>query len=171
MIDRRFLTVAFLLLGGSQAFGQIPKSGARAVAGAAPIELVEVTRLSDPYMPPLPSDDRYHPLTAQPPPAFDPDAKYGFRNPGGVGRVREFYPPGNVFERGDDRVRTARFDNGPTATSRQYQMMAQRIGNERARTLNSQISAYGRPLNFGWGYGSGYGFGGSGYGYGSRFPY
>ena len=165
MIDRRFLTLAFLLLGGSQAFGQTAKSGVR--TAAAPAEAVEVTRLSDPYMPSAASDDRYRPLTAQPPAPYDPDAEYGFRNPGGVGRVREFYPPGNVFERGDARVRTARFDEGPAATSRQYQMMAQRVGNERTRTLNSQIAAYGRPLNFGFGYGYGLG----GYGYGSRFPY
>lgn len=166
MIDRHFLALALLLLGRSQAFGQTTRAGDQA---ALPSETFMVTRLSDPYMPPLPSDDRYRSLTAPPLPAYDPDAVYGFRNPGGVGRVREFYPPGNVFERGDDRVRTARFDNGPTATSRQYQMMSQRIGNERTQTLNAQISAYGRPLNFGLGYGSGFGLGG--YGYRSRFPY
>ncbi len=167
MSDRRFLAFAVVLLGGSQALGQTGKTSDRIVV--APSEMILVTRLSDPYMPSILSDDRYRPLTTQPPAPFDPDGEFGFRNPGGVGRVREFYPPGNVFERGDDRVRTARFDNGPTATSRQYQMMAQRIGNDRARTLNSQISAYGRPLNFGWGYAAGYGLGGNGYG--SRFPY
>ena len=118
-------------------------------------------------MPSAASDDRYRSLTSQAPAPYDPDAGYGFRNPGGIGRVREFYPPGNVFERTSNRVRTARFDEGPAATSRQYQMTAQRVGDERTRTLNSQIAAYGRPLNFGFGYGYGLG----GYRYGSRLPY
>ena len=176
MIDRRFLVFAMLLCGGARAaLGQTGQAVVPVAPG--PVESAAVTRFSDPYMPAYVGEyrsDYRFPSRVTPPPV-DPDAVYGFRNPGGVGRMREFYPPGNVFERGDDRVRTARFDNGPTATSRQYQMMAQQVGNQRTRTLYSHIDTYGRPLNFGFGYGlGGYGYGGyglGGYGYGSRFPY
>ena len=90
MIDRRFLTLTFL--------------GGRGHEAERPVRAIRRERRS---------------LTSQAPAPYDPDAGYGFRNPGGVGRVRELYPPGNVFERSGDRVRTARFDEGPAATSRQ----------------------------------------------------
>jgi hypothetical protein len=147
------------------ASGQAPPPATS--APVTPEEAAAATPLTDPYMPAYSSGHRFRPRTSTQPAPSDPDAEYGFRNPGGVGRVKEFYPPGNTFERGDDRVRTARFDNGPSATSRQSQMMAQYVGNERTRTFNSHIDAYARPFSFGFGYGLGLG----GYGYGSRYPY
>lgn len=92
MIDRRFLTLTFL--------------GGRGHEAERPVRAIRRERRSL-----SPADVAGT--------SYDPDAGFGFRNPGGVGRVRELYPPGNVFERSGDRVRTARFDEGPAATSRQ----------------------------------------------------
>lgn len=151
MIARRLALLAGVLLGASStvsAQGTSPK----------PSE-----RLTDPFMPIYSRGYQYHSRTAPQPMPTDPDAEYGFRNPGGVGRVKEFYPPGNTFERGRDPVRVASFDNGPSATSRQSQMAAQMVGNATTSTLNTHIDNYSRPLRFGFGYGFG--------GYGAIYPY
>ncbi len=119
-------------------------------------------RLSDPFMPNYSRSYQYRSRTAPQPTPTDPDAEYGFRNPGGVGRMKEFYPPGNTFEKGRDPVKAASFDNGPSATSRQSQFQAQMVGNARTATLNNHIDNYARPIGSGFGFGFG-GFGG--------FPY
>jgi len=118
-----------------------------------------VTRISDPYTPIYNNTHRYRSRTA-PQHVMDPDSEYGYRNPGGVGRMNEFYPPGNAFEKGTDPVVVAQFGQGPQATSRSAQMQAQSLGIQRTRTLNQHIDAYGRPFGFGYGGGFGFGFGG-----------
>lgn len=158
MVSRR--TFAPLLLAAavsSTASAQVPPATTQGPTEPA-------SRIIDPYLPMYsPSRYQYHSRTAPPPP-HDPEADYGFRNPGGVGRVGEFYPPGNTFERGTDPVRVAQFGGGPSATSRQSQMEAQQLGIQRNQTLNQHIDAYARPFGYGYGFGFGYGFG-------ARFPY
>jgi hypothetical protein len=123
-------------------------------------------RLSDPYMPAYSSQHGLHRTRTapQPPPRRgEDDSDYGFRNPGGIGRYSEYYPPGNQFQSGRDPVRVASFDNGPASHSFQSQMQAQMVGNARTRTLNQHIDNYSSPMRFGWGFGFG--------GFGGGFPY
>jgi hypothetical protein len=84
------------------------------------------------------------------------DETAGFRNPGGVGRYREYYPPGDRFQidPGVDPVRVASFDRGggPTLAD---QRAAQQIGIQRENAIQQHIDNYARPY---WGYGFGVGF-------------
>lgn len=117
------------------------------------------TRLTDPYQPNHSSRYQYRSRTSPHQPSHSRDGEYGFRNPGGVGRYEEFYPPGNTFESGGTGpTRVARFDNGNDSTSRSMQLQSQSIGNARTQTLNQQIDSLARPIGLGYGYGFG-GFG------------
>ena len=52
---------------------------------------------------------------------YNNDETAGFRNPGGVGKFAEYYPPGNQFQVQGDPVRVAQFGVGgaiPAAASR-----------------------------------------------------
>jgi hypothetical protein len=82
----------------------------------------------------------------------------GFRNPGGVGRSAEYYPPGNRFQVERDPVQAARFDQGGGAPDRAEQLAAQSIGIARANSIQGHIDRYAMPY-FGYGFGVG-GFGG-----------
>lgn len=85
------------------------------------------------------------------------DQSYGFRNPGGVGRFAEYYPPGNKFENtGKDPVQVAGFDSNPSG-DRKEQMAAQSLGIRRESMIQNQINTYGRPLGYGFGFGGGIG--------------
>ena len=119
--------------------------------------------VSDPfrasYMP-YSSGHIYRSRTAprQQPQQSNASDSYGFRNPGGVGRMNEFYPPGNQFPGGDhDQVSAAKFGSGSPDLSRGMQMQAERIGIAKTNSLNRQIEAYSRPAR---GFGFGLGFGG-----------
>ena len=143
MIPLRLSVTSLILLGaGVSACAQTPTSG----------------RVSDVRTSTYSRNYQYRSRTAPQQRPVDPDADYGFRNPGGVGRMREFYPPGNTFERSSDPVKAAGFGGGPAADSRQSQLAAQSIGNARTATLNNQIDALATPIGFG--YGGGFGFGG-----------
>jgi len=84
---------------------------------------------------------------------------YGYRNPGGVGRRAEFYPPGNHFQNEGVTLSPGQFGNGGLP-SRADQLDAVRTGIQHDRMLNSQMGTYGAPLGgFGLGYGLGFGFG------------
>jgi len=81
----------------------------------------------------------------------------GFRNPGGVGRHAEYYPPGNEFQIQGDPVRVARFSEGGYP-SRSEQLAAQQVGISRYNSIQRHIDSYAMPH---WGYGFGVGgFGG-----------
>jgi hypothetical protein len=84
---------------------------------------------------------------------------YGFRNPGGIGRRVEFYPPGDRFQNAGAQPHVARFANGEGPPSRAEQLQAQAIGNQRYGILQGHIDAYGRPFGYGWGWGWGFGSG------------
>lgn len=113
------------------------------------------------FFPPIPTDPS-HPEYYAPahrsiirhnPLPYSSERSYGYRNPGGVGRSAEYYPPGNQFEgKGGDPVKVAGFDTGPG--NRQEQFQAQSLGIQRANSLQYQIQAYSTP-----GYGLGYGGG------------
>ena len=86
------------------------------------------------------------------------DDTAGFRNPGGVGRHAEYYPPGDQFQTQGDPVRVARFGVG---------RLPQPVGTARGpagRHLSLQLDpgahrSDGRCPDFGYGFGVG-GFGG-----------
>ena len=86
------------------------------------------------------------------------DDTAGFRNPGGVGKYAEYYPPGNQFQvQGGDAVRVAQFGVGGYP-SRAEQMAAQQIGISRYNSIQGHIDNYAMP-HYGYGFGVG-GFGG-----------
>jgi hypothetical protein len=77
----------------------------------------------------------------------------GFRNPNGVGRYYEYYPPGNQFQFNQDPTRPAQFDT-VGAINRQEQLQATQIGIQRYNSIQNHIDRYARPY---WGYGFGAG--------------
>lgn len=94
------------------------------------------------------------------PGAYHGDATGGFRNPGGVGRYAEYYPPGDRFQSGGtDPVTVAKFDQGGGAPDRQEQIQAYNAGTARYNAIQSHIDRYGSRMYFGYGFGMG-GFGG-----------
>jgi hypothetical protein len=91
---------------------------------------------------------------------YQNDETAGFRNPGGTGRFREYYPPGNQFQLNQERdpVQVARFDQGGGAPDRAEQLQAEALGIAKYNSIQQHIDNYSRPY-FGYGYGVG-GFGG-----------
>jgi hypothetical protein len=91
---------------------------------------------------------------------YENDQTAGFRNPGGVGRYREYYPPGNQFQlyRERDPTVVARFDRGGGAPDRAEQLQAEALGIAKYNSIQGSIDNYARPY-FGFGFGVG-GFGG-----------
>ncbi len=88
---------------------------------------------------------------------YNGDDTAGFRNPGGVGRHAEYYPPGNQFQVQNDPVRVAEFGKGGYP-SRAEQMQAESLGIQRYNSIQRHIDNYAMP-RFGYGFGVG-GFGG-----------
>ena len=88
---------------------------------------------------------------------FMPSRSYGFRNPGGVGRMAEYYPPGDHFQNERDGAPhvTARIGLGGVP-DRSEQLQSQAVGTQRYNALQMHIDRYGRPQ---WGFGYGFGFG------------
>ena len=85
------------------------------------------------------------------------DDSAGFRNPGGVGRYAEYYPPGDRFQVQGDPVRVAQFGVGGYP-SQADQRAAQQLGISRNNSLQQHIDNYAMP-HYGYGFGMG-GFGG-----------
>ncbi len=92
---------------------------------------------------------------------YQGDRTAGWRNPGGVGRFREYYPSGDQFQAnysaGRDPVPTASFGGGGIP-SREEQLQAQQVGVQKDNALQQHIDNYARPY-YGYGFGVGY-FGG-----------
>jgi hypothetical protein len=85
------------------------------------------------------------------------DYSYGFRNPGGVGRYEEYYPPGNSFATtGRDPVTRAGFDQGLPVGSVEEQAMATNTGTARYSAFQQHMDNFSRPMG-GWGWGFGLG--------------
>ena len=78
----------------------------------------------------------------------------GYRNPGGVGRYLEYYPPGNEFQVERDPVRVARFGEGGVP-DRDEQRAAQQVGIQRYNSIQQHIDSYAHPYGFGYGFGFG----------------
>jgi len=86
------------------------------------------------------------------------NSDYGYRNPGGVGRKAEYYPPGDRFQNDSPRTITARIGNGGQP-DRAEQIAAYNAGTFRYNAIQSHIDRYAHPFGFGYGFGLGYGFG------------
>lgn len=84
------------------------------------------------------------------------DESAGFRNPGGTGRNREYYPAGDQFQNTAERdpVQVAKFDQGGGAPDRAEQMQAQSLGIQKYNSIQSHIDRYAQP-SFGYGFGVG----------------
>ncbi len=135
-----------------------------------PAQPAEAIRPIDPYVPrPVSRSPIYSRTTAYPDSRQgygDSDSTYGFRNPGGVGRRGEYYPPGNKFQSGGtDPIRVATFNGTSGPPGIQEQMQAQQLGVQKTNAQNANIDALARP---GFGLGYGFGYGGA---FGARFPY
>jgi hypothetical protein len=113
---------------GAQANGNAPK-------GQAP---PQYRRRSIVHHYPLPYPEYYH-----------GDATGGFRNPGGVGRHLEYYPPGNQFQERGDPVRVAGFDQG--FGNRAEQLQSLQVGVQRENAIMNHIDSMARPA-FGVGF-------------------
>ncbi len=90
---------------------------------------------------------------------------WGWRNPGGVGRFKEYYPPGNQFQNPGSPVEQAHFDEGPVSTRRSMQLQSQQVGIAKYNAIQGHIDRYGMPRMGFYGYGAGFGLG-----YGAAFP-
>lgn len=88
---------------------------------------------------------------------YAPKDSWGFRNPGGVGRVAEYYPPGNTFQNDSPKSTVAQIGNGGQP-DRNEQLASQAVGIARYNALQGHIDRYGHPMGFGFGFG----FGGGG---------
>lgn len=148
MTGRRFLlpSLGVALLFASTASAQAPRSaGGRETAQAAP-------------SPGEPSPGDLSILRQDYP--FRPGSTYGFRNPGGVGRYAEYYPPGNVFQARAASRPPAEFGNSSALPGNaQEQLEAQRVGVMKYNALQSHIDRYGHPFGYGYGFGAYWGAG------------
>jgi len=117
-----------------------------------------------PHHPPHPAgaaaDSRNHPsyssVIRHRTPQYPVDSSYGYRNPGGVGRFEEYYPPGNQFQNGGrDPVRAATFGAG-AGYDIQEQAMATQVGVSRYNALQQHMDNFSRPVGM-WGWGMGWG--------------
>lgn len=87
---------------------------------------------------------------------FVPESQPGFRNPNGVGRMVEYYPPGDKFQNDSPRHITARIGLGGVP-DRNEQLAAQQTGTAYYGMLMNHIDRYGSPMmgfgmGFGWGW-------------------
>jgi hypothetical protein len=92
---------------------------------------------------------------------YQDDRRAGWRNPGGVGRYAEYYPPGDQFQLNmipPQPLYAAGFTRGGGIPTRADQLAAQQIGIQRENAIQSHIDNYARPY-FGYGLGVGF-FGG-----------
>ena len=90
-----------------------------------------------------------------------------YANPGGVGRRPEYYTANTLASQATrQQAAAARFDRGG-GPDRYQQIAAFQAGQQRARNVQDNINAYGRPYGaFGAGFGFGFGlYGGGLYGY------
>jgi hypothetical protein len=119
---------------------------------------------------------RNNPLPARPAANRDPRPSVqreaalpegGFANPGGIGRYSEYYTPFTPLSQAPPHpAPVAGFDRGG-GPNRAEQIAAFQVGQTRARNIQNNINAYGRPYGaYGAGFGYGLGLaGGRGYGY------
>ena len=81
---------------------------------------------------------------------------YGFRNPGHLARVAEYYPPDQKFDNpATDPIHPATFNEQTTALSRGMQIQAYNAGTARYNAVMQSIYAYSRPMG-GFGFGGGF---------------
>ena len=134
----QWLAAALVLTGATlpPGFAQAPDpSGGQAepnTPAALAAELHPPRRRSIVHHYPLPYPEYYH-----------GDQTAGFRNPGGVGRYIEYYPPGDRFQENSDPVRVARFDTG--FGNRSEQMQAQQVGIQRENAIMNNIDRMAAP--------------------------
>lgn len=109
-----------------------------------------------------PGDEDYHPGAARsvvrhnPVPMRTDNSSYGFRNPGHLARVAEYYGPGDQFDSAPhDPIHPATYNEQIAAYSRNTQLQAERVGIQRYNSIQNSINAYARPMG-GWGYGFGF---------------
>jgi hypothetical protein len=158
---RLALTLAPALLAATLAGAQTPEvprgTGTPAAAAAPTAAPARPARESFADLPPPHSSIlRLRPWHEEFVPQEQRAKSYGFRNPGGVGRMAEYYPPGDQFQNNAPAHITARTGQGGGAPDRSEQLQAQSVGTARYSALQSHIDTYGRPM---MGFGMGFGFG------------
>lgn len=87
----------------------------------------------------------------------NPEDSFGYRNPGGVGRFSEYYPPGDQFQN-PTRGRRQAATYGIGMPTRSEQLASYNAGTARYNALQRHIDRYGSP-RIGWGWGFGFGAG------------
>jgi hypothetical protein len=117
------------------------------------------------FFPPVEQDSKdedYHPGAArsvvrhQPVQMRNDNSSYGFRNPGHLARVAEYYGPGDHFDAPPhDPIHPATYNEQISAESRSAQISAEAVGISRYNSIQNSINYYARPMG---GYGFGMGF-------------
>jgi hypothetical protein len=148
--------VAVAAVGGPLAVAQAPPAGVapQPRGGAPQTRPAPARNAGQPAQRPLRRSIVHH-YPYPYPEYYHGDDRAGFRNPGGVGRYLEYYPPGNRFQEEGDPVRVAGFDRAPGVPNRAEQMAAEQIGIQRENAIMSHIDSYARPA-FGVGYFGGF---------------
>lgn len=174
---RKLLTLSLVgLITGTLAIAQDPTgTKAKPPRPSLATELHHSTEYKTPFTPdPLhdhpeffpqvetnPESPNYHSGAAnsvvrhQPIPYRNDNNTYGFRNPGHLARVAEFYPPDQKFDNpATDPIHPATFNEQTTALSRGMQIQSYNAGTMRYNAVMQSIYAYSRPMGgFGYGYG------------------
>lgn len=148
------LAMSLVLLGSATLFAQTTQP-ASVKAPASPGRVPARSSFAD-LPAPHPSILRVRPWHEDYVPDAQKAASYGVRNPGGVGRYAEYYPPGNQFQNANPTHITARTGVGGGAPSLADQRAAQAVGTATYSALQTHIDTYGRPM---MGFGMGFGFG------------
>lgn len=115
------------------------------------------------FFPPVetnPEAPNYHPGAAHtvvrhnPIPYRTDNNTYGFRNPGHLAKVAEFYAPGEKFDTAPhDPIHPATYNEQTAALSRSMQIQAYNAGTARYSAVMQSIYAYSRPMGGGFGFG------------------
>lgn len=87
-------------------------------------------------------------------PHYTSEYTYGYRNPGGVGRYSEYYPPNDQFQNGGrDPVAHPGFDQNIPVGSISEQAMATSVGVSRYNAMQQHMDNFARPMGYGFGFG------------------
>ncbi|RLT15712.1 MAG: hypothetical protein DWI24_00835 [Planctomycetota bacterium] len=112
-----------------------------------------------PQMETNPGSDNYHPGAAksvvrnQTVPYRTDNNSFGFRNPGHLAKVAEYYAPGEKFDSAPhDPIHPATYNEQTAALSRNAQIQAYNAGTARYNAVMQSIYAYSRPMG-GFGFG------------------
>lgn len=164
-------SLTFARLAEAQTPATVTPGATQAAQTAKPHDVTKIDHASSTpnyhysFYPPIPVEPSHpnyyapaHKTVVRHNPLPQSDHSWGVRNPGGVGRYAEYYPPDNKFQNANARVPVAKFDTGE-GPNRAEQQASQSLGIQRANQIQGNINSYSR-MSYGYGFGLGGGGGG-----------